>query len=346
MRETETSPAEPVELVAELSANHNQNWDLAAATVREMARSGADTVKLQSYDARSLTLPLDTPPFLIEDPCPWRGKSLHQLYEEAAMPWEWHEPLIELARENGLQALSTVFCERGLDLLEKLGLERYKIASFEIGHLELIRRIAARGKPMIFSLGIADFAAIERALESCRAEGNQQITLLQCTSAYPADPADANLRMIPHLKSTFGFPVGLSDHTTGHTVAVAAAALGARMIEKHFILDRKLGGPDSSFSAEPAEFRALTEAVRICEKALGKIDYGLNERKQKSRGFARSIFLVRDRKQGHRITPADVAVLRPGAGLEPHHLPRVLGAKLRFDLRRGTPLCWDLLDRL
>ena len=339
-----------VEIVAELSANHNQNLDLAFQTLRAIAQAGADAVKLQSYDAQSLTLPLEQPPFTIEgdpiSPSPWDGRSFYSLYQEAAMPWAWHKPLYKLADHLNLAIFSTPFCLRGVDFLEQLNSSRYKIASFEIGHLELIRRIAATGKPIIASIGIASFQDIERFLETCQQEGNQNITLLQCTSAYPASATDANLAMLPHLKATFGCRVGLSDHSMGSTVAITAVAMGAEMIEKHVILSRDLGGPDASFSLEPSELAVLIEDVRTAESAIGQIDYRLTEKKRASRRFGRSIFTLRDIRAGEYLQAEDVAVLRPfpKGAIEPQELENIIGAKLRCDVSYGTALKWHMLQ--
>ncbi len=341
--------ASKVDIVAELSANHKQDLDLAFRTLRAMAEAGADAIKLQSYDVQSLTLPLEQAPFIIESdtaaPSPWDGRSLSSLYEEAAMPWAWHKPLYKLADQLGLPIFSTPFCLRGVDFLEQLDTPCYKIASFEIGHLELVRRIAATGKPLMVSLGIADFRDIERFLEVCEAEGNRNITLLQCTSAYPASPDEANLAMLPHLKSTFGCRVGLSDHTPGSAVAVAAVALGAELIEKHFILSREQGGPDAGFSMEPAEFAALVREVRIAEAALGKVDYRLGEKKRASRRFGRAIFVLRDLRAGEVLQREDLAVLRPfpPGAIEPQALDQILGARLCCDVAYGSALEWYML---
>ena len=338
-----------VELVAELSANHRQDLDLALQTLRAMAEAGADAIKLQSYDAQSLTLPLQQAPFIIENsavnPTPWDGQSLYALYEEAAMPWAWHKPLYTLSASLGLPIFSTPFCLRGVDFLEQLETPRYKIASFEIGHLELVRRVAATGKPIIASLGIASFADIERFLDACAAEGNSDITLLQCTSAYPASAAQANLAMLPHLRSTFGCRVGLSDHTMGWTVAVAAVALGAQLIEKHFILSRELGGPDASFSMEPAEFAAMVREVRVAEAALGQVDYRLSDTKQAARRFGRAIFALRDLREGETLQREDLAVLRPCPtnAIPAWELEKLPGCRLRCAVGYGSALEWHML---
>ena len=345
-------PSRRVDIVAELSANHNQDLDLAFRTLRAMAEAGADAVKLQSYDAQSLTLPLHQAPFIIESdtacPSPWDGRSLYSLYEEAAMPWAWHKPLYKLAGQLGMAIFSTPFCLRGVDFLEELESPCYKIASFEIGHLELVRRVAATKKPIIASLGIANFHDIELFLQACEKEGNRDITLLQCTSAYPASPAEANLAMLPHLKSTFGCRVGLSDHTLGSTVAVAAVALGAELIEKHFILSRDLGGPDASFSMEPAEFAQMAGQIRIAEQALGQIDYSLNDKKRASRRFGRAIYVLRDLRAGDVLRSEDVAVLRPfpqgGCIVAPQELESLFGARLCCDVPYGSALAWNMIS--
>ncbi|MEM9423902.1 MAG: pseudaminic acid synthase [Spirochaetota bacterium] len=341
-----------VEVIAELSANHKQDLDLAFRTLRAMAEAGADAIKLQSYDAQSLTLPLEQPPFIIEksetSSTPWDGRSLHSLYSEAAMPWDWHKPLYKLADQLGLEIFSTPFCLHGVDFLEQLETPRYKIASFEIGHLELVRRVAATGKPIIASLGIAGFRDIERFLDACEKEGNREITLLQCTSAYPSDPSEANLAMLPHLKSTFGCRVGLSDHSMGSAVAIAAVALGAELIEKHVILSREIGGPDAGFSLEPQEFAQMVREIRTAEAAIGEVNYRLDARKLAARRFGRAIFVLSDMKAGERLRPENVAVLRPHppGAIAPQEWRRLLemGARVCRDIPYGTASQWHMLE--
>ncbi len=335
---------EKVFIVAELSANHLQDLDLARRTIEAMARAGADAVKLQTYTPDTITIDCRREDFLIRQGTLWDGKTFYELYQKAYTPWEWHKELKELAESLGLIFFSTPFDPTAVDFLEDLGVPCYKIASFEITDLPLIEYAAAKGKPMLISTGIATLSDIEEAVEACRRVGNDQIVLLKCVSAYPTPLEEVNLRTIPHLAETFGVPVGLSDHTLSPSVAVAAVALGARVVEKHFILDRSLGGPDAAFSLEPEEFSFMVRAIRETEKALGKISYRLSAKQKKAREFSRSLYVVRDVRAGEEITTENVRSIRPGYGLHPRHLPEVLGRRFRRDLKKGTPLRWEYIE--
>ena len=324
-------------IIAELSANHNGSLDIAVDTIKEAARCGVDAVKLQTYTADTLTINHDGPGFVIEGGL-WDGRKLHELYQDAFTPWEWHERLFEVALDCGLVCFSSPFDSTAVDLLEDLGNPIYKIASFEITDIPLIEYAASKGKPMVISTGIATDEEIVDALDGCRRMGNDQVTLLKCTSAYPAPIEDANLKTMVDMRTRYGVETGLSDHTTGHSVAVAAVALGATMVEKHFILDRSMGGVDSAFSMEPAEFKLMVEEIRKTEAALGTVDYELNEKKKAARQFARSLYVVKDIAAGEVFTSEHVRSIRPGYGLAPKYLKQVLGKSARRYIQRGSPL--------
>ena len=324
-------------IIAELSANHNGSLDIAVDTIKEAARCGVDAVKLQTYTADTLTINHDGPGFVIEGGL-WDGRKLHELYQEAYTPWEWHERLFRVARDCGLVCFSSPFDSTAVDLLEDLGNPIYKIASFEITDISLIEYAASKGKPMVISTGIATDEEIVDALDACRRMGNDQVTLLKCTSAYPAPIEDANLKTMVDMCARYGVETGLSDHTTGHSVAVAAVALGATMVEKHFILDRSMGGVDSAFSMEPAEFKMMVEEIRNTEAALGTVNYELNEKKKAARQFARSLYVVKDIAAGEVFTSEHVRSIRPGYGLAPKYLKQVLGKSARRSIQRGSPL--------
>ncbi len=330
-------------IIAELSANHNQNFDLAVKTIKAMKDAGADAVKLQTYTPDTITIDCDNKYFQIKDGL-WQGKTLYQLYQEAYTPWEWQPKLKEIAEDLGLICFSSVFDKTAVDFLEKMNVPAYKIASFEITDIPLIEYIASKGKPVIISTGIATLSDIEEAVNACKRMGNDQIALLKCTSAYPAPIEDANLLTIPNMKETFGTVVGLSDHTLGSSVAIASVALGAKLIEKHFILDRNLGGPDSAFSMEPEEFKQMVKSIREVEKALGKVTYDLTEKQKKSRDLSRSLFIVKDIKKGEVFTEDNVRSIRPGYGLESNYLKEVIGKRARRDLNKGTPVKMELVE--
>ena len=331
-------------IVAELSANHLQNFDLARRTIEAMAKSGADAVKLQTYTPDTMTIACKHDDFLVQQGTLWDGETFYELYQRSFTPWEWHQELKELAESLGLVFFSTPFDLSSVDFLEKLGVPCYKIASFEITDIPLIEYVAGKGKPVLISTGIATLGDIEEAVETCRRVGNNQVVLLKCVSAYPTPLEEINLRTIPHLAETFGVPVGLSDHTLSPSVAVAAVALGAKVVEKHFILERALGGPDASFSLEPEEFKAMVQAVRGVEKALGQVTYTLSERQKRARAFSRSLYVVKDVRAGEKLTTANVRSIRPGYGLPPKYLRRVLGERFRRDLPKGTPLRWEDIE--
>jgi len=332
---------EPVYIVAELSANHNQDFEQAVALIHAAKEAGADAVKLQTYTPDTLTIPSDKEYFRIGGGTLWDGRTLYDLYGEAYMPWEWQPRLKEIADEIGIDLFSTAFDPTAVDFLEEMGVPLHKVASFEIVDIPLIEKMARTGKPLIMSTGMATLGEIEEAVQAARRAGATQIALLKCTSAYPAPPEEMNLRTIPHLAEAFGVPVGLSDHTLGIAVPVTAVALGACIVEKHFTLSRQIPGPDSAFSLEPAEFRAMVEAIRIAERALGQVHYEVTERERASQVFRRSLFVVQDVKAGEVLTEENVRSIRPGHGLPPKHLPDVLGRRAARDMGRGTPLTWD-----
>lgn len=335
----EVGPGQPAYIVAELSANHLQDFDRAVRLVHEAHAAGADAVKLQTYTADTLTIPSDQPYFKIQGTI-WEGRTLHDLYGEACTPWEWTKPLAHLAAELGMHCFSSPFDETAVDFLAGLEMPAYKIASFELVDLPLIRKVARTGKPVIMSTGMATLTEIERGVSVAREAGATEVALLKCTSAYPSDPADMNLRTIPHLAEAFRVPVGLSDHTPGSAVPVAAVALGACLIEKHLTLLRSEGGPDAAFSLEPEEFKRMVADVRVAEAALGRVCYQLSEKERASRVFRRSLFVTRPVKEGEPFTPDNVRSIRPGHGLEPRHLETVLEGRAACDLAPGTPLEW------
>jgi pseudaminic acid synthase len=325
-------------IIAELSANHNGNKDYALETIRAAKRAGADAIKLQTYTADTMTIDCKNDFFMINENTAWDGEYLYDLYKRAQTPWEWHGELFELAKAEGLVCFSSPFDKTAVDLLEELNTPIYKIASFEIQDIPLIEYAASKGKPMILSTGIAEIQDIELAIETCRKAGNEDITVLKCTSAYPAEPADANLLTIPNIKTRFGVKVGLSDHTLGIVGPVVAATLGATVIEKHFILDKTIGGPDAHFSLDEKEFAEMVKAVRSAEKMLGTVHYKMNEKKQKSKIFSRSLFVINDVKKGDLISAENIRSIRPGNGLHPKYLSEVIGKKFIQNILRGTPL--------
>lgn len=334
----------PAYLVAEISANHHQRLDDAIALIHAAKAAGADAVKLQTYTPDTLTIRSDNEPFRIRGTL-WENRNLYDLYAEAYTPWEWHSDLFRTAREAEIEIFSSPFDASAVDLLEELDAPAYKIASFELVDLELIRCAARTGKPIILSTGMATLAEIEEAVAAAREAGAREIALLKCNSAYPAPPELMNLRTIPHMAQAFQVPVGLSDHTLGTTVAVAAVALGASLIEKHFTLSRQTPGPDSAFSLEPDEFAEMARNVRTTEAALGEVRYQPTEPEHASRVFRRSLFAVEDIRAGETLTRANIRCIRPGYGLPPRNLPHVLGMHAATNIPRGTPLSWDLLRK-
>lgn len=336
-------PGEPVYVAAEISANHKRDFGRAAELIRRAKAAGADAVKLQTYTPDTLTLRSDRPHFKIGGGTLWDDRTLHDLYAEAAMPWEWQPKLKELADELGITFFSTAYDPTAVDFLEGIGVPVHKVASFELVDLPLIAKMAQTGKPLILSCGMAAREEIAEAVGTARAAGAEQILLLKCTSAYPAPPEEMNLRTLADMAETFRAPSGLSDHTLGITVPVAAVALGACFIEKHFTLSRAEPSPDSAFSLEPEELKRLVGAVRTAEAALGGVRYGPGEQEAKSLVFRRSLFVARDVKSGELFTDENVRSVRPGHGLPPKRLKEVLGRRAARDIASGTPLTWELV---
>jgi pseudaminic acid synthase len=322
-------------VIAELSANHNGSLATAIETIRAAKRSGADAIKFQTYTADTLTLDCDESDFVIKGGTIWDGKKLHDLYKEAYTPWEWHAQLFEVAKEEGLVCFSSPFDKTAVDFLETLHCPIYKIASFEITDIPLIEYVAKQGKPIIISTGIASFEDIQLAVETCRKVGNDNITLLKCTSSYPAPVAEANLAMMQQLAIDFNVKIGLSDHTLGSTVPVIATALGAEVIEKHFILDRSIGGPDASFSMNEIEFTAMVKAIREAEVAVGTTSYELSPKQVAGKDFSRSLYVAEAINKGDIITESTIRSVRPGFSLHPKHLPEILGKTAIRDLKKG-----------
>jgi len=333
----------PVYIVAELSANHQQQFSEAVKLVEAAREAGADAVKLQTYTPDTITIDCRNEHFRIGKGTIWEGRYLYELYSEAYTPWEWQPKLKKIAEEMGLSLFSTPFDRTAADFLEKIGVPAYKVASFEMVDIPLIEYIASKGKPVIMSTGMSTLAEISEAVQAARSAGASQIALLKCTSAYPAMPGEMNLRTIPDMARRFGVPVGLSDHTLGIAAPVTAVALGACIIEKHFTLSRNIPGPDSAFSLEPHEFRAMVDAIRTAEESLGEISYRVSEQEAKSHVFRRSLFVVKDMRKGEVFTEENVRSIRPGYGLHPRCLREVLGAKAAQDIERGTPLTWKFI---
>jgi N-acetylneuraminate synthase len=336
-------PGNSVYIVAELSANHNQKFDQAVELVKAAKEAGADAIKLQTYTPDTMTIDAKNEYFRVGEGTLWAGRTLHALYGEAYMPWEWQPKLKEIANELGLTLFSTAYDRTAVDFLERMNAPAYKVASFEIVDIPLIEYIASKGKPMIISTGMATLAEVNEAVEAARQAGASQIAVLKCTSAYPAPPEEMNLRTIPHLAEAFRVPAGLSDHTLSIAVPVAAVAMGACILEKHLTLSRKTVTADSAFSLEPQEFKEMVEAIRTAEKALGTVNYAVTEQEAKSRSFRRSLFVVKDIKRGEVFTAENVRSIRPGHGLLPKLLEHVLGRQATQDVKRGTPLRWEMI---
>ena len=334
----------PAFIVAELSANHLHKFDNAVKLIKAAKDAGADAVKLQTYTPDTITIDCDNEYFQIKQGTIWDGKTLYELYKEAYTPWEWQPELKEIAEELGLIFFSTPFDKTAVDFLEEINIPCYKIASFEITDIPLIEYVASKGKPVIISTGIATLTDIQEAVNACKRMGNSQIALLKCTSAYPAPLEEVNLKTIPDMAEKFKIVIGLSDHTLGISVPVASVALGAKIIEKHFTLSRSLGGPDAAFSLEPEEFKAMVKAVREVEKALGDVCYELTEKMRKNRQFSRSLFIINNIKAGEVFTEKNVRSIRPGYGLHPRYLKKILGRRATQDIKRGTPLKWSLVE--
>jgi len=327
----------PVFIIAELSANHNGSIETAKETIRAAKRAGADAIKFQTYTADTMTIDCDKDDFIIKGTI-WEGRNLYELYQQAYTPWEWHQELFRVAEEEGLVCFSSPFDKSAADFLESLDVPAYKVASFEITDIPLIEYVASKGKPVILSTGIATMDDIELALDACRKMGNNDIALLKCTSSYPAPIKEANMAMIPDFEERFAVWAGLSDHTLGSTVPIVATTLGARIIEKHFILDRSIGGPDASFSMNEEEFTEMVLAVREAEKALGQVSYEPTEKQKSGRVFSRSLYVIKDIKKGELITEENVRSIRPGFGMHPKHLNDVLGSRVASDISKGTRL--------
>jgi N-acetylneuraminate synthase len=333
----------PVYIVAELSANHNQKFEQAVELIKAARECGANAVKLQTYTPDTITIKSDRPEFRIGGGTLWDGDTLYELYGEAYTPWDWQPKLKKIAQELGLSLFSTPFDKTAVDFLGEMDVPAYKVASFELVDTPLIEYIASKGKPVIMSTGMATMDEILEAVQAARSAGASQVALLKCTSDYPALPAEMNLRTIPDMVRKFKVPVGLSDHTLGIAVPIAAVAIGACIIEKHFTLSRSVPGPDSAFSLEPHEFRAMVDAIRTAEEALGEISYKVSQQEAKNRVFRRSLFVVRDVKKGEMFTEENVRSIRPGLGLHPRYLREVIGQRSSRNVKRGTPLSWEFV---
>lgn len=334
----------PAFIIAEMSANHLMDFDRAVEIIKAAKEAGADAIKIQTYTPDTITLDCDDPCFQITQGTLWDGTTLHKLYQTAYTPWEWQPKLKKIAEDMGLVFFSSPFDLTAVDFLEEMDVPCYKIASFEINDIPMIRKIAKLHKPMIFATGIAYMADIELALKTCKEEGNEDVVLLKCISAYPTPYEDINLKTIPSMKETFDCITGLSDHSMGHAVAVGAVALGAKVVEKHLTLSRKDKGADGAFSMEPAEFKEMVDNIRIVEKALGHVTYELGEKQTREREHSRSLFVAKDMKAGDVFTPENLRSVRPGCGLHTKYYESLLGKKIIKDAKLGTPMSWDLVD--
>ena len=329
-------------IIAELSANHNGNIDTAIETIKAAKRVGANAIKLQTYTADTMTIDCEKDDFVIKGTI-WEGANLHKLYQQAYTPWEWHQQLFDCAKEEGLICFSSPFDKTAVDFLETLNVPAYKIASFEITDIPLIEYVASKGKPIILSTGIATIEDIELALDACRRMGNNNIALLKCTSSYPAPIEEANMCMVKDLSERFEVITGLSDHTIGSTVPLVATCFGAKIIEKHFILDRSIGGPDASFSMNEAEFKSMVKAVREAEKAIGIVDYSLTDKQVKGKDFSRSLYVVKDTKAGEVVNEENVRSIRPGFGMHPKHLSEITGKEFKKAAEKGTRMSFEII---
>ncbi len=339
------APGEPVYVIAEMSANHSRSFASAVQIVQAARASGADAIKLQTYTPDTITIASNREEFRVGGGTLWDGRNLHELYSEAFMPWEWQPRLKQIAEDLGMDCFSSAFDSTAVDFLEQIKVPAHKIASFELVDIPLIQKMARTGKPLIMSTGMATLEEIDEAVQSARAAGAKQIALLKCTSAYPAPAEELNLRTIPEMSRCFDVPVGLSDHTRGIAAPVAAVALGACIVEKHFTLSRSVSGPDSAFSLEPQEFKTMVDAVRTAEKGLGTIQFGPSAGEESGKAFRRSLFVVQDMSEGALFTPDNIRSIRPGYGLHPRHLEEVLGKRAAKEIKRGTPLNWDSVVR-
>ena len=335
----------PVFIIAELSANHNGSLETALETIRAAKRTGADAVKIQTYTADTMTIDAKSPDFMLSQGTIWDGKYLHDLYKEAYTPWDWHEQLFKVAEQEGLICFSSPFDATAVDLLEKLNAPAYKIASFEITDIPLIELVASKGKPVIISTGIAEKEDIELALDACHRMGNKNVALLKCTSSYPAPIEEANMVMVKDLAERYNVISGLSDHTMGSTVPVVSTCFGAKIIEKHFILNKEIGGPDASFSMDEKEFTDMVRAVREAEKAIGVVNYSLTEKQKNGRNFSRSLYVVKDIKAGEEITEENVKSVRPGYGMHPKYYSQVVGKKVLTNLQKGNRLEFEDIEQ-
>ena len=333
---------QPAYIIAEMSANHNQDYDRAVRIIETAKEIGADAVKLQTYTPDTMTINSKKEHFRIKGTI-WEDRNLYELYGEAYTPWEWQPRLKKVADDLDITLLSTAFDDSAVDFLEKMGVPAYKVASFEIVDIPLLKKISKTGKPVIMSTGMATLSEIDEAVKTIREAGCSELALLHCVSAYPTPPEEINLKTIPHLREAFGVPVGLSDHTLGTAVSIAAVALGACIIEKHFTLSRKIPGPDSIFSMEPHEFKSIIEAVRTAEKAIGLVDHSLTDKEKESLVFRRSLFVVKDIKAGELFTSKNVRSIRPGYGLHTRYLEVIMGRRATVDIETGTPLTWELI---
>ncbi|WP_405275898.1 pseudaminic acid synthase [Methanobrevibacter sp.] len=342
--EKEIGEDKPTFIIAELSANHMNDFDIAVKTIEAMAKAGADAVKFQTFTPDTITIDCDNEYFQIKQGTVWDGQVLHELYEDAYMPWDWQPKLKKIAENLGLIVFSSPFDKTSVDFLEDMDVPAYKIASFEITDIPLIEYVASKGKPIIISTGIASFEDIELAVKTCLDVGNDEIALLKCTSSYPAPLEEINLNTIPDIKEKFNVVVGLSDHTLGGEVSTASIALGSNIIEKHFILDRNMGGPDSEFSMEPDEFKLMVDSIRNVEKALGKVSYELSDKMKANREFSRSLFVVEAIKKGEIVTEDNVRSIRPGFGLHPKYLKKIIGKKVNKNLEKGIPFNLSFID--
>ena len=331
-------------IIAEMSANHLQNYNRAVEIIKKAAWAGADAIKLQTYTPDTITIDCDNEYFQIKQGTIWDGTTLHKLYQDAYTPWEWHADLKDIAEKEGLVLFSSPFDITSVDFLEKLDVPAYKIASFEINDIPFIEYIASKRKPIIMSTGIARMEDIQNALDACKRMGNEDVALLKCTSSYPAPIEEANLKTIPNMKETFDVIAGLSDHTMGNAVSVGAVAIGAKIIEKHMTLRRSDGGADSKFSMEPEEFKEMVDNIRLVEKAIGKVTYDLSQKQINSREHSRSLFIVEDVRKGEVFTEKNVKSIRPGFGLETKYIKDIIGKKAKVDIKRGTPMKWSLLE--
>lgn len=343
IRKREIGNGHSVFVIAEISANHDQNFNRAVALIKKANQCGADAVKFQAYTPDTLTINADNKYFQIKHP-EWGGQTLYELYKKAYTPWSWFKKLKSIADDLGIIFFSTAFDKTAVDLLEELDVPIHKIASFELVDLPLVEYVAKTKKPLIMSTGMASIPEIEEAVDTAKKAGTKDIILLKCGSNYPARPEDMNLKTIPHMKEAFNCPIGLSDHSLGIEISIAAVALGAAVIEKHFTLSRKIKTPDSFFSIEPEELKELVENIRIVEKALGKVHYGLTEGEKKSKVFRRSLFVVKDINKGEIFTEESLKSIRPANGLSPKYITTILGRTAKKTIKKGTPLSWELIE--